>query len=384
MTTTFLRITSPRQARIAITVFFFISGFGYSSWASRIPSIKQQLNLNEAQLGAILFALPVGLLFTMPITGRLLTLYNSRKIMLAGAILFNLVLMLPGFSNSIWQLVFILVCFGGTRNLLNLSMNALSVEVQNMYNKSIIASFHGIWSLAGFAGAGVGYLMVTYDVATSYHLLAVSITMIFLTILFYSNTPDQIPVAQKAKPLFSLPEKPLIKFSIISFATMSCENTMYDWSGIYFQNEVHGSKSAATAAFAVYMVFMTLGRFTGDKLVEYLGIKTILKFSGILIFTGLFIAVAFPYPVPVYAGFAVVGLGVSCIVPMVFSIAGKSKTMNSGQALASISTVGYLGFLMVPPLVGFVAQSTSLRWSFGMIALLGGVIVWMVSKLDRD
>ncbi|HZG23527.1 MAG TPA: MFS transporter, partial [Chitinophagaceae bacterium] len=163
MTTTFLRITSPRQARIAITVFFFISGFGYSSWASRIPSIKQQLNLNEAQLGAILFALPVGLLFTMPITGRLLTLYNSRKIMLAGAILFNLVLMLPGFSNSIWQLVFILVCFGGTRNLLNLSMNALSVEVQNMYNKSIIASFHGIWSLAGFAGAGVGYLMVTYD-----------------------------------------------------------------------------------------------------------------------------------------------------------------------------------------------------------------------------
>src|SRR3990170_6356269 len=114
MTTTFLRINSPRQARIAITMFFFISGFGYSSWASRIPSIKQQLNLNEAQLGAILFALPVGLLFTMPITGKLLNLYNSRKIMLAGAILFNLVLMLPGFSNSIWQLVLILICFGGT------------------------------------------------------------------------------------------------------------------------------------------------------------------------------------------------------------------------------------------------------------------------------
>src|SRR4028119_2299375 len=118
MTTNYLRINSPRQARSAITVFFFISGFGYSSWASRIPSIKQQLNLSEAQLGGILFALPVGLLLTMPVTGRLLSLYNSRKIMLAGAILFNLVLMLPGFSNSIWQLAFILVCFGGTRNLL--------------------------------------------------------------------------------------------------------------------------------------------------------------------------------------------------------------------------------------------------------------------------
>ena len=304
--------------------------------------------------------------------------------MLIGAILFNIVLMLPGFSNSIWQLVFILVCFGGARNLMNLSMNALSVEVQSMYNKSIIASFHGIWSLAGFAGAGLGYLMVSYDVATSYHLLAVSLTMIVLTIIFYANTPDQIPVAKKAKPIFSLPEKPLIKFSIISFATMSCENTMYDWSGIYFQNEVHGSKSAATAAFAVYMVFMTLGRFTGDKLVEYLGIKTMLKGSGILIFTGLFIAVAFPYPVPVYVGFAIVGLGVSCIIPMVFSMAGKSKTMNSGQALASISTIGYLGFLMVPPLVGFVAQSASLRWSFGMIALLGGVIVWMVSHIKEE
>lgn len=116
---------------------------------------------------------------------------------------------------------------------------------------------------------------------------------------------------------------------------------------------------------------MTIGRFAGDKLVTRLGIKTLLKCSGWLIFAGLLLAVLLPYPVTAGAGFAMVGLGVSGIVPMVFSMAGKSKTMSSGQALASISTIGYLGFLMVPPLVGFVAQAVNLRWSFAIIALLG-------------
>jgi len=379
------KLTSPKQLRTAITVFFFVSGFGYSSWASRIPSIQQQLHLNEAQLGAVLFASPIGLMLTMPITSWLLGRVNSRKIMIIGAVSFNLILSLPGFATQTWQLVAALFCFGATRNLLNLSMNAQAVAVQHQYDRSIMTTFHGVWSLAGFAGAAFGYLMVTYNVAPGYHLFVVSIALLLLAFYFYANTVDEEPIKhQNKKPIFSLPDKHLMKFAIICFGCMSCENTMYDWSAIYFQKAVHVTKSGATAAFAVYIFCMTIGRFTGDKLVTRIGIKTLLRCSGWFIFSGLLIAVFFPYPVTAGAGFALVGFGVSCIVPLVFSMAGKSKTMSSGQALASISTIGYIGFLMVPPLVGFVAQAANLRWSFAIIALLGGVIILMVSTIKEE
>jgi MFS family permease len=162
---------------------------------------------------------------------------------------------------------------------------------------------------------------------------------------------------------------------------MACENTMYDWSGIYFQKVLHASKPAATAAFVVYMVSMTIGRFTGDKLVASAGIKKVLSFSGILILAGLLFSVLLPYNYTVYVGYAMVGMGVSCVVPLVFSMAGKSQSMNTGQALAAISTVGYLGFLIIPPAVGFIAQAAGLRWAFGIVAGFGALIIVMVSKL---
>ena len=376
--------SSADKIRFATTVFFFISGFGYSSWASRIPSIQQQLQLNEAELGGVLLAAPIGLMITMPFTSRLLSKVNSKKIMLMGALLFNLVLCLPGFTDKTWQLVVTLLCFGSTRNLLNLSANSQAVGVQKFYPKSIMTTFHGIWSLAGFAGAAVGLLMISLNIGTRFHLVAVSIVLMFLSLFFYKNTLEQPPVKQEKRPFFSLPDKHLMKFALICFGCMSCENTMYDWGAIYFQKIVHATKPASTAAFVIYMVFMTIGRFFGDRLVNKIGIKKILNLCGWFILSGLILAVGIPYLIPAAIGFALVGLGVSCIVPLVFSMAGRSKTMSSGQALAAISTVGYIGFLLMPPFVGFVAQAFNLRWSFGIIAILGFVIILMVSTIKEE
>jgi fucose permease len=378
-------IIAPEKIRLATTVFFFISGFGYSSWASRIPSVQQHLQLNDAELGGVLLASPIGLLVTIPFTSMLLGKVNNRKIMLAGALLFNLVLCFPGFTNSKWQLVVVMFCFGSTRNLLNLSANSQAVGVQQLYQQSIMTTFHGMWSLAGFSGAAFGLLMVYLNVATGYHLSGVSAVLIVLSLFFYKNTFDQPPAVQQNKrPAFSLPDRHLMKFAIICFGCMSCENTMYDWSAIYFQKVVHATESASTAAYVIYMVFMTIGRFAGDKLVPVLGVKRILNICGWLILTGLLLAVILPYAVTAGVGFALVGLGVSCIVPLVFSMAGKSTTMSSGQALASISTIGYLGFLLVPPLVGFVAQALNLRWSFAIISILGATIIVMVSTIKEE
>ena len=375
---------TPRQLRIANAAFFFISGFGYSTWASRIPTIQSQLHLNEAQLGGVLFALPVGLMLTMPLTGRLLNTYSSRLIMLLGALILNVVLVLIGFSETIWQLVIMLFCFGSARNLLTLSTNTLAVAVQSLYNKSIMVTFHGIWSLAGFAGAAAGYLAVRFGIAPAYHFLIVSIVLLLLTLFFYGNTLRQQPVPKAGAAWYALPDKYLVKFALICFASMACENTMYDWSAIYFQKEIHTSHATATAAFVIYMVAMTSGRFVGDKLVTRMGIKTVLKFSGVFISAGLLLAVMLPYLFTAMAGFILVGLGVSCIVPMVFNLAGRSKKMSSGTALASISTIGYLGFLLVPPFVGFVAQTSSLRWSFGVMAMLGAMVAVMVWKIKTE
>ena len=438
-------IKTPKQLRIGSAIFFFISGFGYSTWASRIPNIKLQLHLNEAQLGTVLFALPIGLMCTMPITSRLLTHYSSRAIMLFGSIFLSVILILIGLTNTMWQLIAMLFCFGSARNLMTLSINTQGVAVQALYSKSIMATFHGIWSLAGFAGAAVGLLMVYFNIAPTWHFLLVSIALTIMSLYFIKDTLYQkpLPITRESffspsekfllkfilicsaciliyrlllfdlaliyrlffliillllaaryfiwrrrnktrQPLFLLPDKYLLKFSLVCFACMACENTMYDWSALYFQKEVHTEKTIATAAFVIYLVAMTTGRFFGDKIVTRMGIKTVLKFSGLFIFSGLMLAVLLPYLIPAVIGFILIGFGVSCIVPMIFSLAGKSKNMSSSSALASISTIGYLGFLFVPPFVGFIAQNTNLRWSFGIIALFGALIVYLVSKISDD
>jgi MFS family permease len=229
---------TPKQLRLANAVFFFLSGFGYSSWASRIPTIKHQLHLNEAQLGGILFAMPVGLLLTLPLTGKLLSKYSSRRIMLFGGLFFSVVLACIGFAANVWQLVLVLFCFGMSRNLFNISTNAQAVAVQALYKRSIMANFHGIWSMAGFAGAAVGYFMVYYNVGTNYHLLGVSILLVVFSLWFIKGTIYQTPVPQVKKKLFTLPDKSLLNFALICFASMACENTMYDWSGIYFEKVI--------------------------------------------------------------------------------------------------------------------------------------------------
>src|SRR5579871_290460 len=164
---------SPAQTRVRVAIFFFVSGFGYSTWASRIPTIQQQLHLNNEQLGAVLLALPIGLMGTLPVTGVLLSRFDSRRIMMIGAVLYNLMLCAIGFATRAWELVAALVGFGISRNLFNISVNAQSVGVQALYDRSIIARFHAVWSIAGFLAAALGTLMVSRSIGTSWHFLMV-------------------------------------------------------------------------------------------------------------------------------------------------------------------------------------------------------------------
>jgi MFS family permease len=367
-----------------VAIFFFVSGFGFSTWASRIPTIQQQLHLNEAQLGAVLFALPIGLMATLPVTGFLLSRFDSRRIMMIGAVLFNGMLCCIGFSTAAWQLVIALFCFGSSRNLLNISVNAQSIGVQALYDRSIIARFHGVWSMAGFGGAALGSLMVSFSVSPGWHFLIVGVLLTALCLYAFPGSLPQQPKARERRPWFALPDRTLAKYGLISFASMACEGTMMDWSGVYFRKAVHASRDTATLGFVIYMTAMTLGRLTGDRLASRFGIRNMLIYSGLLISSGLLTATLLPFPLTAGFGFMLTGFGVSCVIPMVFSMAGRSAGMSSGSAIAAVSTVGYFGFLIVPPLVGSVAEVAGLQWSFGLIAALGVVITLLVKAGTRD
>ena len=261
-------------------------------------------------------------------------------------------------------------------------MNTQAIGVEAIYKRSIMASFHGVWSMAGFTGAAIGTFMISKGISPFNHFLVITaIALLIVLIAFRFTLPKDLPRTE-AQPIFALPDKSLLNLGIIAFCCMICEGAMFDWSGIYFQQVVRAEKGYFAAGYTAFMMTMATGRFVGDWLVTKFGTKTILQASGITIATGLLISVAFPYFYSAIAGFLLVGAGVSSVVPLVYSNAGKSKKMSSGVALAAVSTIGYLGFLFGPPVIGFIAEATSLRVSFVLIAILG-LATTVISSITR-
>lgn len=371
---------SRRNYRIAVSSLFFLSGLCFSSWASRIPTIQTNLRLSDGGLGTVLLALPIGLMMSLPLAGYLVAKFGSRIIVIGSAILYACTLPFIGFAQQSWQLMAVLFMFGLGGNLLNIAMNTQGVGVEAVYNRSIMASFHGIWSLAGFTGAGIGTLMISQSIAPYYHFLIISAVALLIVLCAWSYTLVTDNNANIDQPIFVKPDKSLLNLGIIAFCCMICEGTMFDWSGVYFQKVVKAKAAWIGAGYTAFMSTMAAGRFVADWLVTHFGIKKILQASGVVIATGLSVAIIFPDIATSIAGFILVGAGVSSVVPLVYSAAGKSKKVSPGVALAAVSTIGYLGFLIGPPLIGFIAQASSLRVSFILIALLGLTTTFMASR----
>ncbi|MCW3090969.1 MAG: major facilitator superfamily [Ferruginibacter sp.] len=373
-------IPSPRVHRIAVSTFFFIAGFTFASWAARIPDIKSKLLLSDAGLGAVLFALPVGLMVGLPASGYLVARIGSRKVVIIAALLYPLTLILLGIAPTIWLLSATLFVFGFWGNLFNISVNTQAVGVEALYGRSIMASFHGIWSLAGFAGAAVGTVMIAVHFTPFVHYCIIAATAFLLVIISFPYTLAHND-SNATQPIFAKPDASILHLGLIAFGCLVCEGTMFDWSGVYFQKVIQVPKSYTTLGYVAFMSSMAGGRFIADWLATKMGIKTMLQCSGIIITTGLLTAVVFPYIIPATIGFLLVGLGVSSVVPLVYGLAGKSKTMLPGVALAAVSTIGFLGFLVGPPLIGLIAGASSLRWSFTVIAITGLLTTILAGKV---
>ncbi|WP_240755192.1 MFS transporter [Pedobacter sp. SYP-B3415] len=376
------RLSHPNRVRLAVSLFYFGQGIAFASWASRIPDIKNVLNLSDAQLGSILLALPLGQLVTMPFSGRLVTRFGSEKVLTAAVPLYGFGLTNLGLAASDWQLFLFLFLFGVVGNMCNISLNTQGVAAEKLFPKPIMTSFHGVWSVAGFTGALLGLLMINLHIQPYIHFWIIALLLwlnVFLNFKYLAGGID--PAAQTRKKFLSKPESMLIQLGVIGFCSMATEGAMFDWSGVYFREIVHAPSSLVVLGYASFMIMMATGRFVGDRLINYFGRRRLMQISGLTISTGMFLSVFLPYLVPATIGFMLVGLGVSSIVPTVYSVAGKNAKVAPGMAIAMVSSVSYLGFLMGPPLIGYISALSNLQYSYAVIGCFGLLMCFMVGRI---
>ena len=340
--------------------------------------------MSEAGLGSILLALPIGQLLTMPFSGRLVTRFGSKYVLRIAAVCYVLALTNIGLVNKPWQLALALFAFGICGNMCNISVNTQAVHAEMHYNRPIMASFHGIWSTAGFTGALVGSLMMKLAIRPIYHfwiIAIIGITLVLICNRFLLLTPTSRSASSFKR--FKWPHGSLLMLGVIAFCCLSAEGCMFDWSGVYFKQVVKAEGSLVSLGYASFMIMMAAGRFMGDGLAQRFGRKRMVQLSGILIFIGMMIAVALPYLMSATIGFLIIGFGVSSIIPLMYSTAGKVKEVASGIAIATVSGIGFFGFLMGPPLIGYIAQLAGLQYSFAVIALMGIGITIMINRIKE-
>src|SRR5579859_3279769 len=278
----------PRRAnRIAVSCFFFLAGLCFSSWASRIPSIQQKLHLNNVSLGGVLLALPCGLMASLPLAGWLVAKFGSRPIAIGAGLLYASILPLLGFAGAVWQLVTVLFFFGMAGNMLNIAINTQAIGTESLYGRTIMASYHGLWSLAGFSGASIGGLFLGLGWLPWQHFLVITGAAWLLICFMARNLVPRDLAADENRPIFARPDRSLINLGIIAFCSMICEGTMFDWSNVYFQKVIFPPKALAGIGLTAFMSTMATGRFVGDWVTTRLGIKRILQVSGILTAAGL-------------------------------------------------------------------------------------------------
>ncbi|GAA4315465.1 MFS transporter [Mucilaginibacter gynuensis] len=372
-------VYAPKIIRTAVAAMFFVAGLCFASWASRIATIQQKLNLSDAALGGVLFALPVGLMISLPLSGWAVTKIGSRKVLAAAISTYGLMLVTLGAVTEVYQLVLCLILFGISSNAANISVNTQAVATEGLYSKPIMASFHGVWSLAGFVGASIGTFMIGKGVLPAPHFAIIAaITIITVIVSWRYLHNDHTPAS--TGPAFVMPDKSLITLGLIAFCSMVVEGAMFDWSVIYFKKIILAEKGWIGAGYTACMCTMASGRFVADRFAARFGLRRTLQVSGTLSAIGLLIAVLFPSLLTAIIGFMFVGAGISSVVPMVYSAAGKSTTMQPGAAIAAVSTIAFIGFLIGPPVIGFLAGAFTLRASFSFLAVMAVAVVVLSTK----
>lgn len=361
--------------RIAVKIAFFLNGFVYANWVSRLPRIQEQYQADNGTIGIVLLSMSFGAAAAMPFTGWLIIRNGSRRVSLASLLIFCALVPFISFMPGILSLILLYVFIGVSTGMLDVAMNAQAVMVERAYNKPIMTSFHAFFSIGMALGAWCGALFTDLKIELSQHLIIVCVLSLLFVIWVRRNLIEDKPDASLMSegPLFRIPNKALLSVGIIAFCCMMGEGAISDWSVNYMENIALSPKAIAPIGLSAFATAMTLGRLFGDRFRARWGDTKLIVYGGLISIAGLALALLVPEPYVVIGGFFMVGIGLSTIVPITYSIAGNTKDLPSGVGLAMVTTVGYSGFLFGPPIIGFLADTWNLR-----IALLIIVVLFVV------
>jgi MFS family permease len=361
------------SARIAASVVFFLHGIGSGMWASRIPAIQENLALGVGALGLALLGGGLGTLLVMLPTGALVGRHGSRRVSQLAALPMAFALACLALATDAVTLFAAMVLWGASGAALDVAMNAQGSTIEQRHGRPILSSLHGLWSVGTMSGAAIGAFLASLEVSFRVHFL-VAAPLLCLAVLVAAHRFTSGDGRQDAGVRFAWPRGVLLALAAVTFCAVATEGAMFDWAAVYLRRELGALEATAALAPSFFSAAMAAGRLGGDELTARVRAPVVARLCAIVAALGVGAIIVAPIPVVVFGGLVGVGLGLSVLVPLAFSAAGRSRDMPTGAAIAAVATVGYFAFLIGPPTIGLVAERVTLRGAFVLLLVLLGLI----------
>ena len=363
---------------------FLVHGLVVSTWVSRIAGMKGVLRLGDGTLGLCLLGAAIGSVTAIPITGALVTRYGSRRIAIGTCAGFCLALVPLALTRGVAMLVPALVFYGVMAGANDVAMNSLAVGTEKMLGTPTISRFHAMFSLGGIIGASLGALAAAHRMPLNAHLLAgTAVTLLIACLAARLTVETRSEAAVAHAPRLRRIPLALVALSAIGFCIFLSEGAIADWTAVYLKQVLHAGAGVAPLGYAVFSAAMATFRFTGDAITLRIGRGWTIRAGGSIAAAGLALVVTAPSPYQALAGFFLAGAGFSSIIPLVFAAGGRIPEVAEGAGVATVSGLGYLGFLAGPPAIGFISEAFSLRAGLGLLVVLSAFAALMVSAVER-
>jgi MFS family permease len=364
-----------QTARIVTLAIFFLNGFAIANWAVRIPALKAQIGLSEGTLGLALFSIAIGSVIFMPIIGRLIAHHGSSRITQLMGFAFPISMILLALPNTLWLWIPVLLVYGATNGGLDVAMNAQATSVEKQVGRPILNSFHALWSVGSLIGAGVGGLFARAEIVPSVHLGLIGIfelvILAVITRLLLTGDADPNPHTSSSVQLST----PLLLIALVAFSALMCEGAISDWSAVYLHEDLGTKEDFAALGLVFAQGAMAAFRFAGDSFTTRFGPSSLVRWGGALSAVGLGLALVSGMPWVALFGFACVGAGMSVIFPVTISAVSRLPGVATGSGIAWVASFGYAGFLVGPPLIGFLSEWTSLRIGLSAVVVFSLLIL---------
>ena len=357
-----------RAEQHSTRLLFLLAGFSAAAWASLVPVAKAATGVNEGQLGLVLLCLGIGSLLAMPVSGVVSTRHGCRKVLMVCGVALCACLPLLASVQNVFTLAAALFFFGAMIGTFDCVMNIQAVIVERDSKRPLMSGFHGFYSLGGLLGAATTSTIMDLGVSPFATVSAIALAGVLLLMLIRRHV---LPYGNPAEgPPFALPRGEVLFLGMLCMTVFLVEGSMMDWSAVML-TENHGMPVAqAGYGFAAFSLTMTFGRLTGDRIVARVGRRSVVTVGGLLAMGGILLATLVPLWQAALLGYAMVGLGCSNIVPVLFTAVGRQTSMPQSVAVPAMSTLGYAGVLAGPAAIGFIAHHSSLPMAFLLVAAL--------------